>query len=467
MREKEAQSVITGDLLSEATIGDFATSLRGKLLRPGDADYEPARKVWNGMIDRSPALIARCASVADVRHAVDFARTHGLLVAVRGGGHNAAGLAVCDDGLVVDLSPLKEIQIDPARRTVRAQGGVTWGELDRETQAFGLATTGGAISSTGIAGLTLGGGLGWLMRSHGLACDNLLSADVVTADGRLVTASATENADLFWGIRGGGGNFGIVTSFEYLLHPVGPVLAGLLVHPLPRAKEVLRFYRQFSQSAPDELTTFAGLMTTPDGMPIVGILLCYNGPIAQGEEAIKPLRAFGPPVADQVGPIPYVQLQSMLDPAFPPGLQVYWRSDFLKGLEDAAIDTIVDSFASVASPLTAVLIEQLGGAVSRVGCAETAFVHRDAPYNLAIISRWADPSEAAGHVAWTRRFWQAMRPFATGVYVNYLGVGEGEDRVRAAYGATEYDRLVALKNAYDPTNLFRLNQNIRPSVPAK
>jgi FAD/FMN-containing dehydrogenase len=282
----------------------------------------------------------------------------------------------------------------------------------------------------------------------------------------LVTASATENADLFRGLRGGGGNFGVVTSFEYQLHPVGPVLAGMLVHPLPRAKEVLRFYREFTQSAPDELTAFAGLMTTPDGMPIVGILLCYNGPIAQGEELIRPLRSFGPPVADQVGPMPYVQLQSMLDPAFPPGLQVYWRADFLKGLEDAAIDTIVDSFAAGADPLTAVLIEQLGGAVRRVGRDETAFAHRDAPYNLAIISRWVDPSEADGHVAWTRRLGQAMRPFATGVYVNYLGVGEGEDRVRAAYGAAEYDRLAALKNAYDPTNFFRLNQNIRPAGPA-
>jgi FAD/FMN-containing dehydrogenase len=453
-----------GTILADEHVERLRAGVRGPLLRPGDADFDAARKVWNGMVDRTPGLIARCAGVADVVRAVDFAREQGLSVAVRGGGHNAAGLAVCDGGLVVDLTPMKGIRVDPAGRTVRAEGGVTWGEFDRETQLFGLATTGGAVSTTGIAGLTLGGGLGWLMRSYGLACDNLISADVVTADGRVVTASATENADLFWGLRGGGGNFGVVTSFEFRLHPVGPVLGGLLVHPLARAKEALRFYRDFTQTAPDALTVFAGLMTSPDGHPIVAFVICYNGPIDEGERVIRPLREYGPPLADQVGPMAYTQLQSMLDEGFPSGLQVYWRSDFLSGLGDETVDAIVARHATVASPLSATLIEQFGGAVKRIGREETAFDYRDADYNLVIISRWTDPADSERHIAWARSFREQMQPHTRGVYVNYLGVGEGEDRVRAAYGAAKYDRLVALKNAYDPANLFCYNQNIKPTV---
>jgi FAD/FMN-containing dehydrogenase len=450
--------------LAGQRIEDLQTGLRGTVIGPGNDDYDAARRVWNGMIDRHPALIVRCADTADVVRAVDFARANHLAVAVRGGGHNAAGLAVCDGGLVIDLSQLNEVQVDPIQLTARAQAGATWSDLDRATQAHGLATTGGGVSTTGIAGLTLGGGLGWLMRSHGLTCDNLISAEVVLADGRVVTASACENPDLFWGIRGGGGNFGIVTSFEYRLHPVGPVLAGMVVHPRARAAEVLRFYREFTRTAPDELTTYAVLLTTSEGIPAIALMLCYNGPIEQRMEVVRPLREFGPPIVDQVGPMPYTLLQSILDPAFPSGLQIYWRSDFLKGLADDAIDTIVNRANEAPSPLTVLLIEQLGGAVARVGRSETPFEHRDAPYNLAIISRWADPAQAEPNVAWTRDLWNALRPHANGVYVNYLGVGESADRVRAAYGSEKYERLVALKNSYDPTNFFRLNQNIKPSA---
>ena len=316
---------------------------------------------------------------------------------------------------------------------------------------------------TGIAGLTLGGGLGWLMRSYGLACDNLISAEVVTADGRIVAASASENSDLFWGLRGGGGNFGVVTSFEYRLHPVSTIFGGMLIHPIARAGEALRFYREFTRNAPDALTVFAGMMTSPEGMPMLAFVSCYNGPADEGERALQPLREFGPPVADLLGPMPYTALQTHLDEGFPAGLPVYWRSHFLRNLDDVAIDSLVEGFSRVSSPLTTVLIEQLGGAVARVGRDETAFGHRDADYNLAIISRWPDPAMADECIAWTRELWSAMQPHARGVYVNYLGVGEAEDRVRAAYGADAYRRLSALKQRYDPTNVFRFNQNIKPN----
>ncbi len=455
--------MVVTDALSDAAIQRLRRSVRGTILRHADEGYDAARTVWNGMIDRRPSLIVRCADAADVAQAIAFARANGLRIAVRGGGHNAAGLAVCDNGLVVDLSSMNAIDVDPIRRTARAGGGTTWGEFDRATQAHALATTGGAISTTGIAGLTLGGGLGWLMRSYGLACDNLVSVDLVTADGRSLTASETQNADLFWGIRGGGGNFGVITSFEYRLHPVGPILGGMLVYPVDRAEEVLRTYRELTATAPNQLTAFAGLMTSPDGFPVLAILVCYNGPIDEGEKAIRPMQAFGPPIADLVRPMSYVELQSSLDAAFPPGLQVYWRSDFLSGLADGAIDAIVDRFRKAPSPLTAVLIEHLGGAVRQVSHNANAFAHRNADYNLAIVSRWADQSQAEPNVAWTREFWTEMRPHTSGVYVNYLGVGEGDDRVRAAYGSESFERLVTLKNAYDPANVFSMNQNIRPT----
>jgi FAD/FMN-containing dehydrogenase len=413
------------------------------------------------MIDRRPALIARCAGAADVIAAVKFARWHGLLLSIKGGGHNVAGKAICDDGLMLDLSLMKGIRVDPLRRTVRAEPGLTWGELDREAQAFGLATIGVDVSTVGIAGVTLGGGFGWLVRNYGLACDNLLSVDIVTAEGRLLTASATENTDLFWGVRGGGGNFGIVTSFEYQLHPVSQLMAGIVLYPLTKAKDVLKFYREYTRTAPDELTVWAILLTAPDSAQTIALFVCFNGPTAAAQRAVQPLREFGPPLEDHIGPMSYQEVQTMFDGAFPFGRQDYWKSSFLGELSDDAIDIMVARFATVPSPLSAVLIERLGGAVSRVGTEKTAFHDRNAPYSFLIVSVWPDPTDSEQNIHWTDAFWQAMQPFSSGgVYVNYLGE-EGADRVKAAYGRN-YERLVALKNKYDPTNLFRLNQNIPP-----
>jgi FAD/FMN-containing dehydrogenase len=437
--------------------------LRGALIRPGDAGYDTARAVWNGMIDRRPAVIVRPDGVEDVIAAVNLARESGLPLAVRGGGHNAAGLAVCDDGIVIDLTSMKAVEVDPVARTARVQGGATWGDLDAATAAHGLATTGGLISSTGVGGLTLGGGLGWLMRRYGLACDNLLSVEVVTADGRLSTASEAENPGLFWGLRGGGGNFGVATSFQFRLHPVRTVLAGMLVHPIERAGEVLRLYRDVTANAADALTIFAPVMTTPEGEKVIALIVCYDGAIAEGEIAIERLREFAPALVDTVMPMEYVDLQRMLDEAFPHGLQVYWRAHFLSDLPDAAIDALLERFAGVTSPLTAVIVEPMGGAVSRVSRDATAFDQRNAAYNLAIVARWMDPAEADGHIAWARELWEVLRPYASGVYVNYLGVGDGAERVRDAYGPAKYARLAALKAAYDPSNLFHLNQNNAPS----
>ena len=451
--------------IDDATIDALRASLSGAVLRPGDDGYDEARTIFNGMIDRRPGLIARCAATGDVAKAVRFARERGLVVSVRGGGHNVAGNAICDGGLMIDLTPMKGIRVNPDARTARAQGGVTWREFDRETQAYGLATTGGAISSTGIAGLTLGGGFGWLGRSYGMSCDNLISADVVLADGSIVTASADENADLFWGLRGGGGNFGVVTSFEYRLHPVTSILGGMLLYPIERANEVLRAVRDFNESSPDEMSVFAAMLTSPEGAKVIALPICYNGPIEQGEALLRPLRESTNPMADLVGPISYEQQQTLMDDGFPFGLQNYWKSEFLKSLPDEAIDVLVEQFNAVPSPLTAVVLEQFGGAYSRVGAEETAFVHRDWDYNFVIISRWTDPAEAEQNIQWTRGVWQAVQPYASGgVYVNYLEAGqEGADRIRAAYGPV-YDRLVALKTKYDPSNFFRLNQNIKPTA---
>ncbi len=454
-------------MLDADAIEQFSAGLRGDLLRPGDDGYDDARTIYNAMIDKQPALIARCAGVADVIHAVNFARTNDLLVSVRGGGHNVSGNAICDGGLMIDLSPMKSVHVDPQHRTARAEPGVTWGEFDHETQAFGLATTGGVVTTTGVAGLTLGGGIGWLMGNYGLACDNLISVDVVTADGRLLTASASENQDLFWGVRGGGGNFGIATSFEFQLHPVGQLLGGMVIHPLDQAVEVVRFYDEFTQTARDELGSTAVFVTSPEGERVVAIAVCYNGPVEEGERVLKPLREFGTPLADVIGPISYAQVQGMFDEGFPPGLQNYWKSNFLSGLDDKAIEIIVDHVRNAPSPSSAVAIEQLGGAVSRVGMDDTAFNHRGARYSLLIVGMWPDSSAKDENVNWVRGLWDAMEPYSSGgVYVNYLGqeADEGPERIKAAYGPEKYERLVALKNKYDPTNLFRLNQNIRPTV---
>jgi hypothetical protein len=439
--------------------------LRGALLCPGGDGYDAARQVWNGMIDRRPALIVRCAGAADVVEAVTLARTYHLPVSVRGGGHNITGYAVCEGGLMIDLSPMKGLRVDPLRRTARAEAGLTWGEFDHETQAFGLATTGGTLPSTGIAGLTLGGGLGYLMRRFGLACDNLLSVDLVMADGQLRTASANAHPDLFWGVRGGGGNFGVATSFEFRLHPVGPlVLGGLILHSFGHAREAARFYRAFTGTTPDELTTLLGFLTAPDGQKAVAFIVCYSGPLERGEEIIRPLRAFGAPLADTVAAVPYRTVQDLFTPAYPPGRLNYWKSSFLQELSDAALDTMIAHFSAVPSPLTAVALEQLGGAVARVGPQETAFSERSARYNLLITSAWTDPAASEPNREWTHALWAAMQPHTgEGVYVNYLDQGE-EGRIRAAYGPQTYEQLVALKNKYDPTNLFRLNHNIVPTV---
>jgi FAD/FMN-containing dehydrogenase len=449
-------------VLPEETVRAFGAGLRGELLRPGDEGYDPARRVWNAMIDRRPALIVRCAGVADVRRAVDFAHEHRLLVAVRGGGHNVAGSAVCDGGLVVDLSRLKGMRVDPARRTARAEAGLTWAEFDRETQAFDLAVTGGAISSTGIAGLTLGGGQGWLMRKHGLTSDNLLSVDLVTADGELLTASADEHADLFWGLRGGGGNFGVATSFEYRLQPESVLLAGMLLHPLERAGDLLRHWREITADAPDELTSAAALLTSPEGAPLAAVLVFYAGALDEGERMVRPLRDFGPPLADLVGPMPYVQVQTLLDASFPAGVRNYWKSNYLTGLTDKAIDALAARFAEVPSPLSSVLLEHVGGAMGRQAQDATAFPHRGARYNFLVISRWVEPTEDQANVGWARAVAAEMQPLFSGIYVNYMGA-EDDEQVRAAYGAS-YARLATLKAKYDPTNFFSQNQNVRPTT---
>ncbi|KCZ71095.1 FAD/FMN-dependent dehydrogenase [Candidatus Methanoperedens nitroreducens] len=458
--------------IDEETIQKFKESMRGELIRPGDAGYDDARKIWNGMIDKHPALIARCTGAVDIINAVNFARSSKLLVAVRGGGHNVAGNAVCDGGLVIDLSRMKSIRIDPASRTARAEPGVTWGELDRETQAFGLALPGGMVSTTGIAGLTLGGGYGWLTRKYGMTIDNLLSADVVTADGQFLVASKTENSDLFWGIRGGGGNFGIVTSFEFRLHPVGPtILGGILLHPLAKAKEVLQFYREYMTTAPVELTVAADLATAPkaphlpehiQGTPVLVLAICYVGSIEEGKRIIQPLRTFGSPEVDLVGPVPYTALQKMLDAAYPPGWQYYWKSEYVKDLSDDVIDILVDYAANRPSQRSDILFEYLLGAVNQIGDDETPFSHRNAPFVVALGSMWYDRLEDEENIKWAKDLWNALQPFTTGgVYVNFL-MTEGTDRVMAAYGKEKYERLVALKNKYDPTNFFSLNQNIKP-----
>jgi FAD binding domain/Berberine and berberine like len=446
-----------------STFQAFQASMRGTMLRPGDATYDRARKTWNGMVDKHPALITRCTGVADVIAAVRFARDHDLLVAVRGGGHSLPGFSVCEAGMVIDLSPMKGIRVDPVMRTAVAQAGLTWGDYDRETQAFGLASTGGVISTTGIAGLTLGGGIGWLMRKYGLACDHLRSADLVTAAGQFLTASATENPDLFWAVRGGGGNFGIVTSSEYQLYPVGPVLAGMVLHPIDRAKDVLRFYREFTPSAPDELTTYVFMLTTPEGVPMVAVMCCYCGDLSAGEQVLHPLRKFGPPLADEVKPMPYRTLQGLLNDAYPAGLYNYYKSHYISRISDDLIDTMIDCFAKVPSPMSALGFEQFGGAVRRIGVEDTAFRHRDVAYDIAILGEWADPATSAVNIQWVRDVAAKTAPFSTGgVYVNFLGE-DGEEQVRAAYGS-HFQRLVALKRKYDPTNFFHLNQNIKPTA---
>ena len=449
--------------LDQASIAELSARFSGVLLGPDQLGYDDARRVHNGMIDRHPALIARCLGTADIADAVNFARTRGLDLAVRGGGHNVAGRAVCDDGLLLDLSLMKGIHVDPARRSARAQGGVTWREFNRETQAHGLATTGGVVSTTGIAGLTLGGGLGWLMAKHGLALDNLLSAEVVTASGDILRASKDENADLFWGLQGGGGNFGAVSWLEYRLHPVGTVTSGLIAHPFDRARDVLKFCRDFTAGLPDDLTIFGALLHAPDGAKIAVIIVCHCGAPAAAEAALQPIKKFGSPIMDTIGPTTYEATNMMLDAGFPRGALNYWKSNFMIELSDQAIDTLIAQFAACPSPMSGLVLEHIHGAATRVGIDETAFPHRREGYNFLVVSEWLNPDENGQNIAWARQSYDLMRPcFAPGRYVNYLGDDDGEDAVAAAYGPN-YPRLRTLKAKYDPTNLFHLNQNIRPA----
>jgi FAD/FMN-containing dehydrogenase len=425
------------------------------------------------MIDKHPAIIVRCACVSDIIASIRFARDYGMLVSVRGGGHNVAGNAVCDKGMVIDLSRMKAVRVDPVEKYARAEGGVTWGEFDRETQVHGLATTGGIVSSTGIAGFTLGGGIGWLMRRYGLTCDNLLAADVITADGAFLIADSDQNPDLFWAIRGGGGNFGIVTSFKYRLHPVGPVTAGTILYPFEKAREVLHFYREFISVAPDDLSTMFVFLTVPPnpslpadmrGKTAVAIVVCYAGSPESGDILLRPLRASFSPAADSIRVMPYVSLQSMLDGDAPWGLQNYRKSAYLAGIGDDAIATIIEHAGRISSPLSQVHIQHLQGAVGRVGEADTAFSHRNAAFVVNIVSKWRDTTRSERHIQWTRELAGAINPFSTGgVYVNFLG-NEGDNRVRAAYGPEKYLRLSELKKRYDPANFFRLNQNIVPAA---
>ena len=450
----------------------LAANFQGDLVTSADPGYESARRVWNGMIDRRPLVVARCAGDDDVAAALRAARDHDLPVAVRGGGQNVAGNAVCDGGMVIDLSSQRGITVDADGRVAQVRPGVLLGELDRATQAVGLATPTGNVSQTGVAGLTLGGGLGWIARKYGPTCDNLLAADVITAEGDRVRASAQENPDLLWGLRGGGGNFGIVTSFEYRLHQLGPeIIAGGVVHSFADAPEVFRFFADFVAGAPDELSVVASTFRASPAMPIppamhgelVTVLaVCWAGDLAAGEQALRPLRTFGRPLADLIEPMPYTALQSASDAAYPNGQHNYWKSHFVDVINDEVTATIMDHGQRMTSPLSSFYFQHLGGAISRGSSEEAAFGHRDAVFDFTILTVWDDPAETEAHMIWARDFSDAIRPHATGVYVNNLG-SEGADRVKAAYAPDTYERLVALKDAYDPENVFRHNQNITPS----
>lgn len=460
-------------MIAASTVQQLKSRFHGELIAPGDLGYDAARVVFNAQIDRRPALIARCTGPEDVIQAVNLARVQGLLVSVRCTGHNVAGYAVCNDGLVIDLSRMKEIEVDPAARTVRVEAGCNWGEVNDALQPHGLAATGGFVSITGVSGLTLGGGLGWLVRKHGLALDNLVSAEVVLADGRLVRASATRNEDLFWAIRGGGGNFGIVTQFEFQVHPVGTVLAGIVLHPATAAPLAIRRWRDFEATSPEESTQGALMFHFPDdpsgppalrGAALVGLGGVYAGTIDEGEKVVQPLREYGPPIADTFAPIAYNHAQRMADFLWPPGLQGYWKSSYLDGLSDAAIDLLAAYFKKVPSPRTVMVLEHNGhGAMDRVPEMATSFGHRGWPYNLVVTSAWSDPADADRNITWTRDLFEDLTPFtANAAYVNYMG-DEGPEGVAKAYGEEKLARLAALKRKYDPANLFRMNQNIAPA----
>jgi hypothetical protein len=454
------------------TLEQLKQRFRGTLVQPGDDAYEAARKVYNGMIDRRPRLIAKCTDVADVIAAVNYGRDNEMLVAVRCGGHNGGGLGTCDDGLVIDLSRMKGIRVDPAARTAAVQGGCVWGDVDHATHAFGLAVPSGIISTTGVGGLTLGGGLGHLTRKCGLTIDNLLSADMVLADGRFVTASPEQNEDLFWAIRGGGGNFGIVTSFQFRLHPVSTVIAGPTLWPMERAAEVMRRYREFLPQAPEDINGFFAFLVVPPAPPfpehlhnktMCGVVWCCTGPEDKAQEAMRPMRTFGPPAFEFVGPMPLPALQSMFDPLYPPGLQWYWKADFVNELKDEAISVHVDCGSRLPTMHSTMHLYPVDGAAHRVGENDTAFSYRDARWAEVIVGVDPEPANKDKVVSWCRDYWEAAHPYsAGGAYVNFM-MDEGQDRIQATYRGN-YERLTAIKKKYDPGNLFRVNQNIRPAA---
>ena len=468
----QVEQTVDTTRLDDTAFARLEGSFRGELVRPGDPSYDLHRKVWNGSIDRRPSLIARCVGVPDVVAALAFARRHGLVVAVRSGGHSFPGLSVCEGGIVIDLAPMKRIWVDPDAGTVRAQAGVVLGELDRATQAFGLAVPTGSVTHTGVAGLTLGGGFGWLMRKHGLAIDQLLSVDIVTADGQVLHASEEVYPDLFWGVRGGGGNFGIVTEFEYRLHAVGPtVLSGLVLWPLDDGPRVARLYRDWASSAPDELTTALLLRRAPavdlvpewlHGQPVVGVVCCWAGPLDRGEKILEPMRRFGSSAVDLTAPRAFVDHQALLDPSFPPGIWVHSKATDVRSLSDDVLNVLLDHAGRVTSPRSAIIAWQLGGAVARVGQLDTPFGGRSSGYLVDIVGVTESAEGFEQERDWARDCWSALAPHHAGVYVNWL-MEEGERRVREAYGEPRYERLQAVKRRYDPENVFRLNQNIRPA----
>jgi len=447
-------------------INELAPEFGGLFLQPHDDGYEAARRVHNGLVDKRPALIARCSGVADIMAAVELAHKLNLAIAVRGGGHNVAGRATIDGGLMIDLATMKGVFVDPEMRTARAQGGVTWAGFNRETQVHGLATTGGVVSSTGIAGLTLGGGLGWLMSKYGMAVDNLVSAEVVTANGELLHASADDNPDLFWGLRGGGGNFGVVASLEYRLHPIGPmVTGGLISYPFEMARDVLRYFRDATSSLPDELMMVSGLVHAPDGSggKLAVIALCHCGPLEAANAAVEPVKSFGSPILDTIGPRPYCELNAMLDGAFPKGALNYWKSSFLDRLDDQTIETMIECFTRCPTPMGQLLLEHFHGAATRIPVNATAFPHRTVGYNAVVISEWMEPAITNRCIAWARDSYAALAPYtAAGRYVNYLGDDEPGNPVAAAYGPN-YPRLQKIKAKYDPRNIFHMNLNILPA----
>ncbi|HEY7206947.1 MAG TPA: FAD-binding oxidoreductase [Gaiellaceae bacterium] len=454
----------TTTAIDQGRLDELKAAFSGRILEPRSGDYEEARRVHNGLVDRRPALIAQCRNAADVADAVRFARETGLEISVRGGGHNVAGRAVADGALMIDLSPMKGVRVDPAARTVRAQGGVTWRELNRETAAHGLAVTGGAISTTGIAGLTLGGGLGWLMAKFGLAADNLLGVELVTADGQIFDVTEESDPDRFWALRGGGGNFGIAASFEYRLHPLTMVTGGLIAHPIEAGPEMLRFYRDAVASASDDLTVFAGLVHAPDGSghKLAAMVVFHTGTPEEAERELAPFKEWGPPLVVEVGPMPYPVMNTILDANYETGTLNYWLSSFTTGLSDGLIDTAAERFAGVPSRMSVILFERFHGAVTRVGVTDTAVPHREEGWNLLLPSVWTDPAETEANIAWTRDTHAALgEHLAARRWLNYLGDDQGEDAIRDAYGPN-YERLVELKRRYDPDNVFRHNHNIAP-----